>query len=338
MSVPARAAGSESKLRTTGWAWCSAACALALVLLCCGCASRPLQGVLVPIAQSGEGTSRVVILAATTRARATDDAGAMFGPDLASDISYASITVSIPPDSNRKIGEVQWPTTLPGDPSQNFVTVARNYLDRKAFSASVSQAIKQAARRKVMVFVHGFNNRFDEAVYRFAQVVHDSNTPAIPVVFSWPSRGEISLRAYYSDRDAARNSRDALVRLLNELAANRNVSEITLLCHSMGCWLSLQAIEASAGRAGTLNPKIKNILFVAPDVALVEFQKWLAHSGRSRPRIALFVSKDDQALKLSRSIWGGERRLGDLNSDEEPYRSEFAQDGILGPRLIRSTI
>jgi esterase/lipase superfamily enzyme len=55
----------------------------------------------------------------------------------------------------------------------------------------------------------------------------------------------------------------------------------------------------------------------------------MAQLGHRRPRIALFVSQDDQALKLSRTIAGGVQRLGDINPDEEPYRSEFARQGIL---------
>jgi esterase/lipase superfamily enzyme len=61
--------------------------------------------------------------------------------------------------------------------------------------------------------VHGFNNRFDDAVYRFAQIVHDSKVPAIPVLFTWPSRGEMKLRAYTYDRESANYSRDALESL-----------------------------------------------------------------------------------------------------------------------------
>ena len=42
----------------------------------------------------------------------------------------------------------------------------------------------------------GWMARFDEAVYRLAQIVHDSNAPVMPVLFSWPSRGEVRLVAY----------------------------------------------------------------------------------------------------------------------------------------------
>jgi esterase/lipase superfamily enzyme len=298
-----------------------------LALVCCACSSRPLQGVLVPNAQSSPDTSRVTIFAATTRQRLTDDPGEMFGADPATAMSYAAIGVSIPSDDAREVGQVQWPTTLPGDPAKNFVTVSADNLDPKSFSAALSKTIKQTGRRNVLLFVHGFNNRFDEAVYRFAQISHDSKAPGIPVLFSWPSRGQVSLVAYRSDREQASNSREALTQLLHTLAANPDVKEITVLAHSMGCWLTLQALVP--GQGGRLSPKIKNVLFVAPDVSTDDFKTWLQQVGRPRPRIALFVSKDDQALKISQSIWGGTPRLGDADPNEEPYRSEFEKEGIL---------
>jgi hypothetical protein len=51
----------------------AAAAGFALILLCCSCAGRPLQGVLVPNAQSADGTTRVPILVATTRNRLIAD-------------------------------------------------------------------------------------------------------------------------------------------------------------------------------------------------------------------------------------------------------------------------
>jgi hypothetical protein len=77
--------------------------------------------------------------------------------------SYAAVTVSIPPDSSRKIGEVHWPSATPGDPRRDFVTVSADYIDKKDFKASIAKFTKQSGRKKALVFVHGFNNRFDDA-------------------------------------------------------------------------------------------------------------------------------------------------------------------------------
>jgi esterase/lipase superfamily enzyme len=258
----------------------------------------------------------------------------MFNGERAADVSYAAVTVSIPPDSSRKIGEVQWPATLPGDPRRDFVTVSADYLDRKTFTASIAAMAKRTGRSKVLVFVHGFNNRFDDAVYRFAQIVQDSKVPVIPVLFTWPSRGEARLRAYTYDRESANYSRDALEDLLNMVAGYPGITEVNLLAHSMGNWVALEALRGRSMRGGQTArslkaDKLKNVMLVAPDVDVDVFRSQIQRMGAARPRIALFVSQDDQALSLSKNIWGGVARLGDVDPTQEPYRSEFERDGIL---------
>jgi esterase/lipase superfamily enzyme len=304
------------------------AVSIGLALALGACAGRPSQGVLVPVAQSAEGTSRVQVLAATTRQRSTADAGEMFNGERAEGLSYAGITVSIPPDSSRKIGEIQWPASLPGDPGRDFVTISADYLGKQEFSAAVSAAAKPTGRRNVLVFVHGFNNRFDDAVYRFAQIVHDAKAPGIPVLFTWPSRGELKLRAYTYDRESANYSRDAFEQLLAMLAANPNVKDINIVAHSMGNWVALEALRGMSIRSGKIGNKIKNVMLIAPDVDVDVFRTQIQRIGTSRPRFALFVSQDDKALSLSQSIWGGVQRLGDIDPEQEPYQSELGREHI----------
>jgi esterase/lipase superfamily enzyme len=244
-------------------------------------------------------------------------------------VSYASITVSIPADSARKIGEVQWPTSLPGNPRNSFITVAANDLDRASFAAALSVAAKQTGPGRVLVFVHGFNNRFDEAVFRFSQIVHDSKAPAVPVLFSWPSRGVVGLNEYKRDLEDANNSRQALQQLLDTIAANANVREVTVVCHSMGCSPTLEALRSKAIDGGKIGVKIKNVLLVAPDVDVNVFRTQMRQMGSARPRFALFVSQDDHALKLSKTVLDGATRLGDIDTDQEPYKSDFKREGIL---------
>ena len=73
----------------------------------------------------------------------------------------------------------------------------------------------------------------------------------------------------------------------------------------------------------------RSVLLVAPDVDVDVFRTEIQRMGTPRPRFALFLSQDDQALKLSRSIWGGVSRIGEVNPEEEPYRSEFEREGIM---------
>lgn len=308
------------------------AAALGLTLLACGaCATsnRPQQGMLVPVATSVEGTSRVSILAATNRRRATNDAGDMFTGERGDELSFAAVTVSIPPDGARKAGQVQWPGSVPGNPQREFVTVSADYLDKRTFTAALSSAAKQRGGGRVFVFVHGFNNRFDDAVYRFAQIVHDSGSGGVPVLFTWPSRGETKLSAYAYDRESANYSRDSLEQLLDTLAANPQVKEINILAHSMGNWVALEALRGKAiGGRGKIGSKIRNVFLVAPDVDVDVFRTQIQRMGNPRPRFALFVAQDDKALRLSQFIWGGSQRLGDINPEQPPYRDILAQENI----------
>jgi esterase/lipase superfamily enzyme len=293
-----------------------------------GCAGRPPQGVLVPVAQSAEGTSRVDMLVATTRQRSTADAGEMFNGERAEEISYAAITVSIPPDDSREIGTINWPASLPGDPHRDFVTISANYLDKQQLSPAVSAAAKPTGRRNVLIFVHGFNNRFDDAVYRFAQVVHDAKVPGIPVLFTWPSRGELSLTAYTYDRESANSSSYALEQLIEMLAANPNVKEINIVAHSMGNVIALEALRGMASRRGKIGAKVRNVALVAPDLGVDMFRTEIQGMGKSRPRFLLFASQDDSALNFSRTIGGGVERIGAIDPAQEPYKSELAQENV----------
>jgi esterase/lipase superfamily enzyme len=251
----------------------------------------------------------------------------MFSSHPAHELSYASITVSIPPDEARKIGKVQWPTTVPGDPTHDFVTASTEYFDKKSFNAAISTIAKSTGRTKVLVFVHGFNNRFDEAVYRLAQIVQDSKAPVIPVLFSWPSKGVVQLDAYKYDLQVANQSRAALRELISTIATNRSVKGITVLCHSMGCWPALEGLQSNSIRVTRNSGMVKGVLLVAPDLDVDVFRTEVRHMGKPRPHIAVFASQDDNALKISKSIWG-KTRLGDANLDRA-YWSDFERNGIM---------
>lgn len=303
--------------------------ALLLAVLCSACAERPFQGVLIPAAASAQGASRVPILIATTRQRSVSDPGEMFGAESAAAMSYARLEVSIPADDSRKIGEIQWPATPPGDPHREFVTLSAEYLDRSGFSTALAAVAKARRRSKAMVFVHGFNNRFDDAAYRLAQIVQDSGAPVIPVLFSWPSRGVVSLSAYEYDRESASRSRQSFEDMLDTIALSPSIKEVTIVCHSMGCQLTMEALLSRSMRTGRIGAKVRNVVLVAPDIDANVFREQMRQAGSDRPRFALFLSQDDHALKLSKSISGGATRLGDINPEDEPYKTDLAQQKIL---------
>ncbi len=297
------------------------AAALVLAALAGGCAGD-VKGVLAPVAETVPGASKVTMLVATTRAP-DPDAGILFSGERGKP-AFAEITVSLPP--GRPEGEVQWPSRLPGDPKTDFVTLNVDKLDARTGLARLHQRVSRVPKRRVMVFVHGFNNRFEDAVYRFAQITHDSGAGAVPVLFTWPSRG--SLFAYGYDRESANYSRAALENLLQALARDPAVGEISLLAHSMGNWVALEALTRMAIRNRGVPPKLANVMLASPDVDVDVFRTQIDAMEGRRPNFTLFVSQDDRALAVSQRVWGGRTRLGAIDPDVEPYKSQLEAERV----------
>ncbi|GLK68122.1 lipoprotein [Hansschlegelia plantiphila] len=297
-----------------GVLWVTAALALA------ACAGRP-EGVLVPQAASAPGASRVDLLVVTTRKR-TPQPGVLFSGERAAKISWTDIAVSIPPDSARKIGEVQWPKRLPANPATEFTTLSTRETDAGGARAWFRR--EAHGKKHVLLFVHGFNNTYDDAVYRFAQIVHDSGTDAVPILFTWPSRA--SVFAYNYDRESTNYSRDALEETLQALAHAPEIQDVSVLAHSMGSFLALESLRQMAIRDGRIAPKIRNVILAAPDVDVDVFKQQLGEMGpaNERPRFTIFVSRDDRALRLSSRIAGEVPRLGAIDPKAEPYKTEFS--------------
>jgi esterase/lipase superfamily enzyme len=289
-------------------------------------------GVLKPVPVNAPGTSRVDMLVVTTRSPSKDP-GLIYTGGRDRNYSVDEISVSIPPDSARKVGEVQWPRRLPPNPEKDFTTVAVKRLPPDAVAGRAWLRRKLPKSRKVLVFVHGFNNRYGDAVYRFAQIVHDSNADAAPILFTWPSAGK--LFDYNYDRESTIYSRDGLETVLRLLAEDPQVSDVTVLAHSMGTWLTMESLRQMAIRDRRVAPKIKNVILASPDIDVDVFRRQFRDLGDRHPKFTVFVSRDDRALAVSRFVAGNVNRLGQINPEAEPYRSEAAKDGITFIDLTR---
>jgi len=125
-----------------------------------------------------------------------------------------------PPTANAKLGKFSG-RKIAGNPATDFVTLKAEYETRTEALGSFQRLLRQTPSKHVLVFVHRFNNRFEDAVFRYAQIIHDSSATAVPVLFTWPSRG--SVFAYGYDHESASYSRDALEGGLRLLAKDPEV-------------------------------------------------------------------------------------------------------------------
>ncbi|WP_230174995.1 alpha/beta hydrolase [Rhizobium sp. CECT 9324] len=297
-------------------------CVLLVILV--GCGGRP-KNVLTPVADSAPEATRVNLLVTTTRSRSKIE-GEMFTGERAAEPTFADITVSIPPESARKVGEVAWPQKLPPNPATDFATLKADEITRDEAKSWLSATVRKTGDGSVLVFIHGFNNRFEDSVYRFAQIVQDSGVRSAPLLVTWPSRG--SLLAYGYDRESTNYTRNALETLFQYLAQDPEVKEVSVLAHSMGNWLALEALRQMAIRNGRLPAKFENVMLAAPDVDVDVFRQQIADMGQPRPHFTLFVSRDDRALAVSRRVWGDVARLGAIDPEQAPFKQELSDNKI----------
>lgn len=180
------------------------------------------------------------------------------------------------------------------------------------------------SRRQVIIFVHGFNNTYADAVFRFAQIVHDSGTDAAPILFTWPSRGRAF--DYLYDKESANYSRRALEDLILQAARSPDVQDVTILAHSMGGWLAAEALRGVAMREKSIPAKVKNVILASPDIDIDVFRRQFVEMGPKRPHFAILTSTRDKALEVSSWLSGGVDRVG--GSDLRPYAPLLEELGV----------
>ncbi len=290
-------------------------CGLVAVLLVAGCSARPSSDVLTPVAKAPSYTSKAEMLVATTRGRGLPNDPDAFNADRSPRLNFSALTVSIPRD--HATGEIEWPDTGPPDPAKTFITTERDDIDAAGFL----DRLRANARRggpeahTVNVFVHGYNNLYQESVYRYAQIIHDGHLEGTNVLFAWPSRGKAQL--YLADRESTAYSRDYLEEALQKIASVPDVREINILAHSMGNWLAVETLrQAKMKGHGDFRGKLNHVVLASPDIDVQVFRTQLDVIGRLRQPITVLVSGDDKALSVAKFIAGGVDRVGNVSTSD----------------------
>ena len=105
---------------------------------------------------------------------------------------------------------------------------------------------------------------------------------------------------YSYDKESANFSRGDLADVLRTAADSPAVAEVTVLAHSMGAWLAMEALRQVALEDNSDLAKINNIVLASPDIDVDVFRRQLDDIGAERPLITVFTSSRDRALGISR--------------------------------------
>lgn len=192
------------------------------------------------------------------------------------------------------------------------------------------QGDMQARGCDALLFIHGFNNTFRDAVETAAELAdryEQAGRPLRVVLFSWPSEGKLfPPTRYFSDRNSAELSAMALGRalarmrdLLEQFAreGRRCNQRLHVMAHSMGNYALRHAVNALVDKHadGRPLPVFENAFLMAADAdedALeldLDVAK-LQPLARIAQQIHVYHSKGDLALRASDWTKGNPDRLG----------------------------
>jgi esterase/lipase superfamily enzyme len=288
----------------------------AVAIVASACGSGPQRGLLDP-AQAAQSASlaRHDILVATTRTRSADPA-ILFDGGRAPELGFASVEITVPP--GHVTGELERPRNGAPDPERHFAAGSvATFGDVATFQEELRGRLAESDGR-ALLFIHGYRTRFDGAVMRMAQLVHDSGYQGTPVLFSWASAGRTV--DYIYDNNSATIGRDGLERTLR-LLAESGARRIDIVAHSMGNWVTMEALRqfAIAGDRD-IGQRLGDVVLASPDIDVDVFKSQLQRIGRPDRPFFVLVSADDRALQLSSLIAGNRPRLGDYGEADDIAR------------------
>ena len=131
---------------------------------------------------------------------------------------------------------------------------------------------KSEEQRSILVYIHGFETSFEQAVVRAAQIGFDLKNPGITALYSWPSRGE--RMEYVADLGASEQSQDQMARFLIELTRETGAARVHLLAHSMGNRVLAYAVRSAAFVAARqTGVAFGQIILAVPDLHVDTFAR-----------------------------------------------------------------
>ena len=175
-------------------------------------------------------------------------------------------------------------------------------LPQSDFVRELQGQIRLAHSKDVFIFVHGFNNTFEDAARRAAQLVYDLDFDGTPLLYSWPSSG--STTAYTVDEASVDISGRKLAEFLDTVITESGAQRVHLLAHSMGSRALIGALQTYLAKRDPQNRQriFGQIVFTAPDVDRDFFMDAIAALETAADRITLYASDNDYALRSSQLI------------------------------------
>ena len=208
--------------------------------------------------------------------------------------------------------------TRPG-PTVHQAAVKREGGDIDPFHDILRARLAQTTRKDVYIFIHGYNNTFEDAIFRTAEVWHFMGRVGVPIAYTWPA-GLGGIRGYAYDRESGEYTVSHLRRFIKCVADCPDVERVHLIGHSRGCDVTITALRelhlifAAQGKSTQQELKLENLVLAAPDVDEEIFMQRFVGENllQTARRTTIYASQHDKAIELADIVFASRRRLGTL--------------------------
>ena len=266
----------------------------------------------------------VSVFYGTDRTRADKANRIAYGADRAQRLELGRATVSIPtaqlarssgrqPAQKRPFFGISFDNRAT-DPQTRFTVARIDTLKRHEFLEQIRERVQASTDYKshALVFIHGYNNDFDHALYRTAQIAYDLKFDGAAFAYSWPSGG--SFTTYTYDRDSARQTMRTLRDFIDLAMIDSGAARVSIIAHGMGSQ-PLLSVLSDLRQTWPGEPRLHELILAAPDIdrdalGIVADQIKGIAAG-----ITLYASSSDLALGVARRFAGDIGRAGDVGEN-----------------------
>ncbi len=301
--------------------------------------------------------NRIDLLYVTDRVPETDDDGALtYGYGRSRSVAFGSAIVTIEPEltwdelqrvsleqdrstklslhlaSLEELGrflETPHPIVLiDGEARLDPAALDALRITEQSFNAEIRRRLALASKPEVVLFIHGYNNDFENAAQTLAELWHFLGREHVPILYTWPA-GRGGPSGYIYDRESGEFTVHHLKTLIRSLYDNPEIKRVHMIAHSRGTDVLTSAIRElslvarAAGETPTDKLRDSHVVLAAPDLDLdVVSQRIIAEQiGREAKNITIYTSQEDKAIGIAEWLFKSAARLGrlaigDLQADD----------------------
>ena len=189
--------------------------------------------------------------------------------------------------------------------------------------AELKRRLDLSPKPEVILFVHGFNNQFEDAAETLAEIWHFLGREHVPVLYTWPA-GRGGMRGYTYDRESGEFTIFHLKNVLRLLADMPEIEQVHLVAHSRGTDVLTTAVREllltgrAAGHDNHEQYRIANVVLAAPDLDIdVTLQRLAAEQlNEELGDVTIYTSQSDRAIGAAQSLFKSRERVGRVDFED----------------------